>query len=334
MNSHQQPWNRAISRADLAALTGYRHDHFRFLEPTGPSETETVLRGDVRHLRFRSGLAMHCSDTLDVCNLTTQVVQEAGTSFFLFLEGTVDVRLGDRSFTLGAPDGARGRQPLQGTIINCAERDVLTRMSAKGWRIRNVVVTLPQDWCDTEPDLGSADERILRRFCATHLASASWTPSPRIVSLAEQILRPPPYQELLQRLYIESLSLEIAGEALSCLASEAGPQQTALRTRDYERLRAIAEQLSSGGSLPGSIEEIARDAGMSSSSLQRLFRAAFGITVYEFIRSARLDEARRLLMQDGVSVSEAAYRAGYSSAANFATAFKRRFGISPKHVRA
>lgn len=85
--------------------------------------------------------------------------------------------------------------------------------------------------------------------------------------------------------------------------------------------------------MPNSIEEIARNAGMSSSSLQRHFRAAFGMTVFEFIRNARLDEARRVLMQDGVSVSEAAYRAGYSNAANFATAFKRRFGISPKHVR-
>ncbi|WP_425487890.1 helix-turn-helix transcriptional regulator [Microvirga lupini] len=72
---------------------------------------------------------------------------------------------------------------------------------------------------------------------------------------------------------------------------------------------------------------------MSTSSLQRHFRAAFGMTVFEFIRNEKLNEAWRLLMQEGISVGEAAYRAGYSSAANFTTAFKRRFGVLPKHLR-
>ncbi len=333
MTSHQIQWDRSISGAELAALTEWGDSNFKLVEPTGLSKEETVVRGDVRYLRFRSGLTMHCSDTLDVCNLTTQVVQEPGLSCFLFLQGAVDVRLGARSFKLGAPAYVQEGSSLRGTIINCAEPDLLTRISEKGQHTRKVVITLPADWCEAEEGCGSAGEGVLKSFWGTHLASASWTPSPRIVSLAEQILRPPAYSDILQQLYIESRSLEIVGEALSCLSSEVGPQRADLGTRDYERIRAIGEQLSKGRSLPGSIEEIARDAGMSSSSLQRHFRAAYGMTVFEFIRNAKLDEARRSLMQDGVSVGEAAYRAGYSSAANFATAFKRRFGISPKHVR-
>lgn len=329
MNSDQLSLGRLISRAELTALTEYGDSHFRLIEPKEVSDHETVVRGDVRYLRFRSGLTMHCSDTLEVCDLTTQIVQEAGLSCFLFLKGTIDMRLGNRSFELGTPES----HSLSGTMINCAEPDLLTRMSRRGRHIRKVVITLPTDWHETELGVGSEDENVLRPFFDTHLASASWRPSPRIAALAEQILRPPPFTEILQRLYIESRSLEIVGEALSCLSSEIGPQRTTLRTREYERIRAIGEQLSANGSLPNSIEEIARNAGMSSSSLQRHFRAAFGMTVFEFIRNARLDEARRVLMQDGASVSEAAYRAGYSNAANFATAFKRRFGISPKHVR-
>jgi AraC-like DNA-binding protein len=153
------------------------------------------------------------------------------------------------------------------------------------------------------------------------------------VSLAEQILRSSAEADVLQRLLIESRSLEIVAEAFSSLISDAGLQQYALRTREYERIRAVAEQLGTGRYLPNSIDEIAREVGMSNSSLQRHFGAAYGVSVFEFIRNAKLDEPKRLLMQDGASVSEAAYRAGYSSAANFATAFKRRFGISPKHVR-
>jgi AraC-like DNA-binding protein len=333
MDTSRLPWDRSISRAELAALTEYGDSGFTLVEPAGVPDHETVVKGDLRYLRFRSGLTMHCSDTVEVCNLTTQIVQEPGLSCFLFLEGTIDLRLGERSFRLGAPKNASSSHSLSGMIINCAEPDMLTRISEKGRHIRKIVITLPTDWHEAEPCDGSADERALRRFCSTHLASTSWIPSPRIVSLAEQILRPPAHTEILQRLYVESRSLEIMGEALSSLAPEASPQQTSLRTKEYERIRAIGEQLSAGGYLPNSIEEIARDAGMSTSSLQRHFRAAFGMTVFEFIRNAKLDEARRLLMQDGISVGAAAYRAGYSSAANFTTAFKRRFGISPKHVR-
>ena len=51
-------------------------------------------------------------------------------------------------------------------------------------------------------------------------------------------------------------------------------------------------------------------------------------------REQRLARAWAALEQTGCSVAEVAHGAGYSSAANFSTAFKRRFGISPKLVRA
>jgi hypothetical protein len=104
MNSDQLSLGRPISRAELTALTEYGDSHFRLIEPKEVSDHETVVRGDVRYVRFRSGLTMHCSDTLEVCDLTTQIVQEAGLSCFLFLEGTIDMRLGNRSFELGTPE--------------------------------------------------------------------------------------------------------------------------------------------------------------------------------------------------------------------------------------
>ncbi len=332
MNMHRIPSEKPISRAALAALTEEGGSGFTLVDPVDLPDHEAVVSGDVRYMRFRSGLTMHCSSTLEIRNLTTQVMQEPGLSCFLFLEGGVEMRLGSQTFHLGASVDASGAHSASGMIINCAEAELLTRISEKGRYIRKLVITLPVEWCRSGTGLEASDD-ALQRFCATHLASASWKPSPRIVSLAEQILRSSAETDPVQRLLIEGRSLEIVAEAVSSLISDAGLQQHALRTREYERIRAVAEQLGTGRYLPSSIEEIARDAGMSSSSLQRHFRAAYGVSVFEFIRNAKLDEARRLLMQDGASVSEAAYRAGYSSAANFATAFKRRFGISPKHVR-
>lgn len=333
MVMHRIPSEKPISRAELAALTEGGGSGFTLVEPVELPDHEAAVSGDVRYMRFRSGLTMHCASTLEIRNLTTQVKQEPGLSCFLFLEGSVEMRLGPQTFHLGASVDASGAHSASGMIINCAKAERLTRMSEKGRYIRKLVITLPADWWPTETGPGAFEDGAFQRFCATHLASASWKPSPRIVSLTEQILRSSAETDMVQRLLVESRSLEIVAEAFSSLVADAGLQQYALRTREYERIRTVAEQLGTGRSLPHSIDEIARVAGMSSSSLQRHFRAAYGVSVFEFIRNARLDEAKRLLMQDGASVSEAAYRAGYSSAANFATAFKRRFGISPKHVR-
>jgi AraC-like DNA-binding protein len=81
------------------------------------------------------------------------------------------------------------------------------------------------------------------------------------------------------------------------------------------------------------VDDVAREAGMSISGLQRLFHAAHGASVLEFARTRRLLRAREALEQGTVSVTEAALSAGYTTSANFATAFKRQFGISPKDAR-
>jgi AraC-like DNA-binding protein len=274
---------------------------------------------------------MHCSDTREVFDLTTQVVQEPGLSCFLFLTGTVDMRLGDRTFALGRDAGLRDG-PLHGKLINCAEPDLLTRISKKSQHIRKVVVTLPPDWMEEEVGSG-LDRAALRAFGRTHLASADWQASPRIVSLAEQILHPPAYGSVLHNLYVESRSIEIVAEALRSFSPDNRQSVEPIRTKDHERIRAIAALLGAKGYVPSSLEDLARDAGMSVSSLQRHFRLAYGMTVFEFVRNARLDEARHSLEHEGVSIAEAAYRAGYSNPANFATAFKRRFGVSPKNMR-
>ena len=51
------------------------------------------------------------------------------------------------------------------------------------------------------------------------------------------------------------------------------------------------------------------------------------------VRELRLQRARKAIERDDVSAAQAAYEAGYSNPANFSTAFKRLFGLSPSDVR-
>ncbi|AGA34304.1 transcriptional regulator, AraC family [Thioalkalivibrio nitratireducens DSM 14787] len=98
-------------------------------------------------------------------------------------------------------------------------------------------------------------------------------------------------------------------------------------------MRELRDFLDQNPDLPLSLDAVASRAGSNPSTLQKHFRAAFGMTVFEYLRERNLHRARRALEQDGVSVSIAADIAGYSSAANFATAYRRRFGITPKQSK-
>ena len=105
--------------------------------------------------------------------------------------------------------------------------------------------------------------------------------------------------------------------------SRAGPVQPA-----EQIARAIAfldEHLHSAICL----NQVARASAMSASVLQRRFKEHTGVTVFEYVRNRRLERVRDALSKDGISISEAAFMAGYNHTSNFITAFKRRFGVTP-----
>ena len=75
-------------------------------------------------------------------------------------------------------------------------------------------------------------------------------------------------------------------------------------------------------------DEIAK-SGFSRGHITRLFEDRYGISVKEYINSVRLSKAKELL-ENGVSVTDAAFASGYESTAAFSSFFKRQSGISPR----
>ncbi len=133
---------------------------------------------------------------------------------------------------------------------------------------------------------------------------------------------------------------ELVSEAVGALYAHPGAalptagEACGLRPREYQRMRELHAFLGSGQGDHLSLDGIARHAGVNANTLQRQFRAVFGTTVFDHLRECRLQRARHALEHDGLTVGQAAVLAGYTSAANFATAYRRRFGMPPKLARA
>ena len=81
------------------------------------------------------------------------------------------------------------------------------------------------------------------------------------------------------------------------------------------------------GPLP--IARLAALAGMSPSSFHQHFRAVTSLSPLQFQKHLRLIEARRLMLSDGVTASNAAFAVGYESVPQFTREYGRMFGMSP-----
>ncbi len=78
-----------------------------------------------------------------------------------------------------------------------------------------------------------------------------------------------------------------------------------------------------------SVGELADMANMSASSFHEHFKNVTDTSPQQYVKSMRLDMARKRLVEEDITVSEAAYQVGYSSLSQFSREFKRLFGVSP-----
>jgi AraC-like DNA-binding protein len=81
---------------------------------------------------------------------------------------------------------------------------------------------------------------------------------------------------------------------------------------------------------PLRIEEIARELGMSPSGFHHHFKALTALSPLQFQKQLRLQEARRLMLGEGLDAASAGFRVGYDDASYFNREYKRLFGEPPR----
>jgi AraC-like DNA-binding protein len=80
------------------------------------------------------------------------------------------------------------------------------------------------------------------------------------------------------------------------------------------------------------VEFLAENYTVSLAQLHRKIKALTGSTPNNLIKSIRLKIAYKLIKEDGLRVSEAAYQTGFSDPNYFTTCFRKEFGENPSQV--
>ena len=82
-----------------------------------------------------------------------------------------------------------------------------------------------------------------------------------------------------------------------------------------------------------SVDDIYKGLGISKIQLYRKTKALLGFNVNDYILSVRLQKAKYLLMNEDLTISEVAYKVGFSSQAYFSTVFKSKFSVTPSEFK-
>lgn len=133
--------------------------------------------------------------------------------------------------------------------------------------------------------------------------------------------------------YLRSKVKELILLTLSAYQVKSSFDKIVINKNDQERLYALREYLSRNYLTPHSLEGLSKSFFLNEFKLKAGFKELFGITVFRYIQTLRLDFAHELLLNNGLSIGEVAIRVGYESDAAFVRAFKGKFGFTPGKVK-
>ncbi len=112
-----------------------------------------------------------------------------------------------------------------------------------------------------------------------------------------------------------------------------GHKRTAHSSFDRKALLEAEEILAERYSSPPTIPELAKMVALNEHKLKTGFREMYGKSIYEYIRSLRMENASHLLENMDLSISEIAGMVGYVNTSHFAAAFRSEYGLNPSDFR-
>ncbi|HCF6113951.1 helix-turn-helix transcriptional regulator [Pseudomonas aeruginosa] len=235
-------------------------------------------------------------------------------------------------------DGAvRYRMPpsrptqVSGPAIHLSLSDqpfTVTHSFHAGSPLRYVAIRVPQSsltqWFDADAGPMSRLLDVAGSTPFIHDAKAG----PPLQALARQLLLCPLQGEL-RVLYLSGKALELTAHVLATLDVQSSTSTAiTLPARHRDCLHRARDLLMWDLCHPPSLDWLASQVGLSVTLLTRGFRQLFGMSVYEFVREQRLQQAYRMLATGECSVSATAGLCGYTDS-HFSKAFQKRFGIAP-----
>jgi AraC family transcriptional regulator len=141
------------------------------------------------------------------------------------------------------------------------------------------------------------------------------------------------YSDNLENIYVNAQTQMLLLYSLECMLGDRDIDTFQCKflsnETDREKIVHAREILLQHIGEPITIKELSRKVAINECYLKKGFKELFGSTIFDFYQSQRMEHARYLLYEKGLSVTEVSLMLGYSSISHFSTAFKKHTGLKP-----
>lgn len=298
-----------------------RHYGIQFQFPSldvchdGGGTNPTVARGHIHEWLLPSGFRLTSSE-LDVLEPYESVsLGQSPLLIVVVLSGSVTLKVGAWQ---------RDLHPGMALSLRLSEGQSLHAIHLSGQRLKTVTLALDPAHLSGQGAHHALLKQVLNEAL---LPFHPWRMPRDLFGLLQQTLSEGG-SDAQRRLILEGVTLQLVGHGHPAPVLPAEPLS---RSGESQRLETVRQLMTFAPADDYSLEGLAAYAAMSTSSLREKFRRMYGVSVFEYLRSCRLELAWSLLEQ-GHSVQQAAHQSGYRHATNFATAFRRHFHCSPSDI--
>lgn len=112
------------------------------------------------------------------------------------------------------------------------------------------------------------------------------------------------------------------------LIRDSSPEQ-----ENIARIAHVVQHMNRAYNSNLSLEDYAAMCAMSKHHFLRVFKKAVGCTPLEYRNNIRMQHAADLIAEESLTIEQIGSMLGYTSASYFSTAFKRKYGMSPKQYQ-
>lgn len=141
------------------------------------------------------------------------------------------------------------------------------------------------------------------------------------------------YSDTLENIFVNAQTQMLLLYSMDCMLGEKEINTIACKflanEADRDKIIKAREVLIEHIGEPITIKELSRKVAMNECYLKKGFKEMFGTTIFDFYQNQRMEHAKYLLYEKGLSVTEVSMMLGYSSISHFSTAFKKHTGLKP-----
>lgn len=205
-----------------------------------------------------------------------------------------------------------------------------------GPQVEMMTVYIPSDFLlHYLPETGGPFSELREHILAgkpARLRKGNLPITPRITAVLHELLNCT-YTGYSKRMFVQAKVIELLMLQFEQCEQNETPSTNGLKQTDIEKMLHARDLILQNMECPCSLIDLAHMVGTNEYYLKKHFKQVFGTTVFGYLNTYRMEQARKMLLEGDNKIGDIASALGFKYAAHFTAAFKKHFGYLPQKIK-